>query len=94
MVLVELIPYESETFSGIAIPETVKHRDGIGRMPGQRGKVLSVGVWPTTKKGRLISYEFASGDIVIVDPTCGANLDAHNSRWKLYRFDQILAVVT
>ena len=93
-VLVELIPYESETAGGLTIPETAKRGDEIGRMPGQRAKVLRTGVWPTTKKGHLIPYEFKPGDFVIVDPTAGNSLSADNQRWKLYDYRSILGIVS
>lgn len=93
-VLVELIPYESETAGGLTIPETAKRRDEIGRMPGQRAKVLSLGVWPTTKKGHLIPYEFKAGDVVFVDPTAGSNLAAEHKHWKLYDYRSILGIVS
>lgn len=92
-VLVELIPYDKETAAGLVIPDTAKNKDEIGRMPAQRAKVLSLGVWPTTKKGHLIPYDFAIGNIVLVDPTMGTNLSSEQRRWKLYRSEQIIGLV-
>lgn len=93
-VLVELIPYENHTAGGLELPDNVKHKDEIGRMPGQRAKVLSLGVWPTTKKGHLIPYEFKVGDVVVVDPTAGSNLTAEHKHWKLYDYRSILGTVS
>lgn len=91
-VLVELIPYDKETAAGLLIPDTVKHKDQIGRMPAQRAKVLSVGVWATTKKGHLIPYDFRPGNVVLVDPTMGKNLSAEHRKWKIYDASDVLGL--
>ena len=91
-VLVELIPYATETAGGLAIPETANPKDAIGRMPVQRAKVLSLGVWATTKKGHLIPYDFKPGNVVLVDPTMGKNLSAEHRKWKIYDASDVLGL--
>lgn len=91
-VLVELIPYDKLTESGLELPDTVRRKDTIGKMPGQRAKVLRMGVWKTTKSGKTIPYDFREGNIVIVDPTMGTNAELGRSKLKFYDANLILGV--
>lgn len=91
-VLVEMLPLENQTESGLALAERRRLKDFIGRMPAQLARVICCGVWPVTKTGRMIQYEFRPGNLVFVDPTMGTNLSVHPKRLKLFDHTQILAV--
>lgn len=92
-VLVELLPYETESHGGIQLPENLKRKDMIGRKPLQRARVHSCGVWATTRKGIPIPYEFRRGDLVLVDPVFGTNVDVHPLKMKIYHSREIAALV-
>lgn len=90
-VLVRLDLPETETFSGIQLPDKRREKDSIGREPSRLATVMALGVWPV-KKGRMVGYEFRKGDKVFVDPTQGKNIDAYPCHYKLYPHEAILAL--
>lgn len=92
-VLVEILPADKETAGGIALPENVRTKDAIGREPARKAKVLATGIWPTSRKGRMLSYEFRTGAIVMVDPGFGKNVNVEIRRLKLYDHKEILAAL-
>lgn len=92
-VLVELHAESKLTDGGLVIPDGVRTKDQIGRMPARAATVISMGVWPTNRKGRMLAYEFRKGSVVMVDPALGTNLMAHPKALKLYDHSQILAVI-
>jgi len=92
-VLVELLPYETKTSGGLHLPDGLKRKDMIGRMPLQRARVHSCGVWATTKNGIPIPYEFRRGDLVLVDPVFGTNVDVHPLKMKIYHSREIAALI-
>lgn len=92
-VLVELLPYETESHGGIQLPENLKRKDMIGRKPLQRARVHSCGVWATTRKGIPIPYEFGKGDIVYVDPVIGQNVNVYPLKMKIYDVREIKALI-
>lgn len=92
-VLVQMLPVDHQTESGLFLDENRRLHDAIGRQPAQRAKVVACGMWPTSRSGRMYAYDFKVGDLVMVDPVLGKNLQAHPVRLKLYGHREILAKV-
>lgn len=76
----------------IILPENRRLKDEIGRQPAREAIVLSCGIWPTTKEGCLIPYEFRKGSRVLVDPVRGTELRLYPKTLRLYDHTEILAL--
>jgi len=92
-VLVELLP-EPNQERGFVLPDNRVVKDRIGRKPLREAVVHSCGVWPTTAKGRPFAYEFHKGSRVFVDPVIGMELRSYPRVFRIYNWNDILAVVT
>jgi len=80
-VLVEPLPAEEKTASGIFIPDTAKERP-------QRGKVLAAG-----KGTKDESMEVSVGDIVLYGKYAGTEVKIDGKEYLIMRQSDILAIV-
>lgn len=86
-VLVEVLPV-SDNVNGIVLPEKAQEKP-------YKAVVREVGPWAQKRKsGALIPYDFRKGNTVVVSPYAGTQLHRDfGERFRLVRWDQILAVV-
>jgi co-chaperonin GroES (HSP10) len=90
--LVEVLR-ENKIKAGIAIPETAKAKDDVGRLPGLTAKVWRLGPWLVKKNGRAVLPEFAPGDRVYVNQYAGKKVKHAGRAFRLVSIEDVLAVL-
>jgi len=85
-VLVRMDRPESETDSGLVIPEQ-------GREPSRTGVVLRCGIWRMNSTGCLIPHPVQRGDRIVVSHRSGRWCRDVEMRLKLIPEQKILAVI-
>jgi chaperonin GroES len=85
--LVEVLPNEISD-GGIHIPDKYQYQERA-----QKAVVRRLGVWPVSKRGRLVAYEVKPGDTVYFPKTVGTWLHGEQHRLKVLPARRILAVV-
>ncbi len=84
-VLVERVE-EEETVGGIIIPDTAKEKP-------QKGKVIEVGPGRKDEKGKLITLELQSGDVILFNKYAGTEIKVEGKEYLLMREDDVMALV-
>ena len=91
--LVEVLPENKVSAGGIAIPDTAKAKDDVGRLPGLTGRVLRLGPWPQKKNGLAPMPDFAPGHTVYVNQYAGKKLHEPGRDYRLVAIEDVLAVL-
>lgn len=84
-VIVEALPKEEKTASGIVLPETAKEKP-------QEGKVIAVGSG-RIENGQKIALELKEGDSVIFSKYAGTEVKFEGKEYLIMRESDILAVL-
>lgn len=101
-VLVELLPAESVSVGGIAIPnrnksaeeEQAEARSPV-KPPGQRARVCEIGPWPKAGNGALLMPEFGLGAQVIIGSHAGIDMEWQiGRRFRMVEQNEVLAVIS
>ncbi len=90
-VLIYVDAPETVSAGGIAIPEQSQGREQYGETI--TGQVRGLGIWPLSKKGKLIPYDVKPGDRVLLNAGSGRWLKGNRERLKIVPSDSILAVL-
>ena len=83
--LVQLLPAESFTESGIIIPEK-------SREPSRVGFVVALGYETIDGGPSKVQHEFRNGDKVVINPRAGFKIGLDNREYWLIDRDEVLAV--
>lgn len=84
-VIIEALPKEEKTASGIVLPETAKEKP-------QEGKVIAVGSG-RVENGERIALELKEGDRVIFSKYAGTEIKFDGKEYLIMRESDILAVL-
>jgi co-chaperonin GroES (HSP10) len=101
-VLVEVLPAETDSAGGIALPNRSKSAEEVEQShidpqkPGPiTGIVRAIGPWPVLKNGMAMPPEFGVGAKVLLSPWRGTALQRHlGERLRLVPNQDVLAVLT
>jgi chaperonin GroES len=86
-VVIEPLDEQSETASGIVLPETAKEKP-------QRGKIVAVGPGARDKDGNVIPMDVKIGDTVLFARYAGTEFKLGSNRnWLVMRESDLLAVL-
>ncbi len=85
-ILVEPIPAETKTASGIILPETAQERPAFGT-------VIAVGDDLVLLDGKVVKSPVSLGDRVFYKKWGGDEIKVNGEDLKLVRFDDIMALV-
>ena len=91
--LVEILPENNLTDGGLVIPDSVKGKDGMGKLPPLKAKVWRLGPWPQKKGGLCVLPEFAPGDTVLCSPYTGTKLKRLSDKFRLVKVEDVLAKI-
>lgn len=86
-VVVQVLPSEETTKSGILLPDTAKEKP-------QQGKVVAVGEGRKTEDGKRVSLDVKVGDVVIYSKFAGTEVKQDGEEYLILNGDRdILAIV-
>ncbi len=85
--IVEALEEESETVSGIVLPDTVREKP-------QRGRVLAVGPGGLNEKGDRVPMDVGEGDTIIFSKYGGTEIKLGADEVLILRESDVLAKVT
>ena len=85
-VLVEPLPAEAKTASGIILPESAQERPAIG-------KVIAVGEDLVSENGKVVKSPVSLGDKVFYKKGGGDEIKVAGEELKLVNFGDIMALV-
>lgn len=85
-VLVEPIPREEKTASGIVLPDTAKEKP-------QEGKVVAVGSGALNKEGQRIPLEVKVGDRVLFSKYAGTEVKYEGKEYLIMKESDIHAII-
>ncbi|MDD2568964.1 MAG: co-chaperone GroES [Clostridia bacterium] len=86
-VVVQVLPSEETTKSGILLPDTAKEKP-------QQGKIVAVGEGRKTEDGKRIALDVKVGDIVIYSKFAGTEVKQDGEEYLILNGDRdILAIV-
>jgi len=85
--LVEPVEQESQTSSGIILPETAKERP-------QEGRILAAGPGRLTEGGQRLPMEVGEGDKVLFAKYSGTEIKLEDKDLLIMRESDVLALVT
>jgi chaperonin GroES len=85
-VIIELVPSEEKTASGIVLPDTAKEKP-------QEGKVVAVGTGRVLENGERVGLEVAQGDLIIFSKYAGTEVKYENTEYLILRESDILAII-
>lgn len=85
-VLVEPVPAEEITKSGIVLPETAKEKPA-------EGKVIALGTGKTMKDGKKMPFEVKVGDKVIYSKYAGDEIKIDGKEYKILKEEEILGIL-
>lgn len=92
--LVELLPPDDKTFSGLFLPDIAHDRIQGEKEKPFKGLVVEMGAWKLGRNGRSIMPDFGVGTIVLCSPYKGTQLGLIVwERLRLVDFDDVLAIV-
>lgn len=94
-VLVQLLPADTQTDSGIVLPDIAQDTPRGERAVPVKATVVAVGHWRTTINGLSILPDFKPGETVVVSQYVGTKLTRSlGANYRLCRVDDVLAVLT
>ena len=86
-VVVQVLPSEETTKSGILLPDTAKEKP-------QQGKVVAVGEGRKTEDGKRVALDVKVGDVVIYSKFAGTEVKQDGEEYLILNGDRdILAIV-
>lgn len=85
--LIEPIEQESQTSSGIILPETAKEKP-------QEGHIIAAGPGRLTEEGERLPMEVAEGDKVLFAKYAGTQIKLEDKDLLILRESDVLALVT
>ena len=85
-VLLELLPAEETTKSGIIIPDTAKDQS-------QQAKVVAVGPGKFDDEGKRVPMDVKDNDVVLIPKYGGDEFKFEGEEYKIVSADDILAIV-
>jgi chaperonin GroES len=85
--LIEPIEQESQTSSGIILPETAKEKP-------QEGHIIAAGPGRLTEEGERLPMEVAEGDKVLFARYAGTQIKLGDKELLILRESDVLALVT
>lgn len=85
-VLVEPLPAEAMTKSGIVLPDSAKEKPA-------EGKIIALGTGKTDKEGKKIAFEVKVGDKVLFGKYAGDELKIDGIEYKILKEEEILGVL-
>lgn len=85
-VVVETAPIETQTASGIIIPDNAKEKPS-------KGVVLAVGPGKYSSDGKFIPMQLKVGDSVLYGKYAGSDLKIDGKDFLIMREDDILAII-
>ena len=85
-VLIEPVAAETQTASGIFIPDTAKEKP-------QRGEVVAVGEGKVSEQGTLMQPQVKVGDQVLYGKYAGTEISIDGGDYLIMRESDILAVL-
>jgi chaperonin GroES len=85
-VLVEPLPAEEMTKSGIVLPESAKEKPA-------EGKIVALGTGISTKEGKKIAFEVKVGDKVLYGKYAGDEIKIKGVEYKILKEDEILGIL-
>lgn len=93
-VLVQLLPADTQTDSGIVLPDIAQDTPRGERAVPVKATVVAVGHWRTTINGLSILPDFKPGETVVVSQYVGTRLTRNiGENLKLCRVDDVIAIV-
>lgn len=94
-VLIQLLPPDEKTFSGLFLPDIAHDRIQGDKAKPRKGVVLAVGPWKKVKSGHALLPDCRPGDTVLLSEYAGTKLTRHiGENLRLCRADDVLAVLT
>lgn len=84
--LIEPLPPETQTASGIYLPETAQEK------PAQ-GTVVAVGADLVLENGKVLKCPVRAGDKVVYKKWGGDEIKVSGREYKLVKFDDLMAII-
>ena len=85
-VVVQAIEQETQTKSGVVIPDSAQERP-------QEGKVIAVGAGRTTDDGKRIAMDVKAGDLVVYSKFAGTEFTDEDEEYLILSERDILAKI-
>ena len=85
-VLIEPLPAQEVTKSGIVLPESAKEKPA-------EGKIVALGTGKTDKEGKKIAFEVKIGDKVLYAKYAGDEIKIDGVEYKILKEEEILGVL-
>ena len=85
-VVVQAIEQETQTKSGLVIPDSAQERP-------QEGKVIAVGAGRTTDDGKRIAMDVKAGDLVVYSKFAGTEFTEDDEEYLILSERDILAKI-
>ena len=86
-ILIEAIPQEEKTESGIFLPETVE------KERPEQGKVVAVGTGKKLSSGKVIPLDVKKGDIVLFTKYGPNEIKVNGKEYLIAKQEDILAIL-
>jgi len=86
-VLIEAMPQEEKTESGIFLPETVE------KEKPEQGKVIAVGTGKKLSSGKVISLDVKKGDVVLFTKYGPNEIKVNGKEYLIAKEEDILAIL-
>ena len=86
-ILIEAIPQEEKTESGIFLPETVE------KERPEQGKVIAVGTGKKLSSGKVIPLDVKKGDIVLFTKYGPNEIKVNGKEYLIAKQEDILAIL-
>ncbi|MES2486461.1 MAG: co-chaperone GroES [Bacteroidota bacterium] len=85
-VLIEPVAAETQTASGIFIPDTAKEKP-------QKGEIIATGKGRVTEDGKVLPLEVKAGDQVLFGKYAGTELKLNGEELIMMREEDILGII-
>ena len=93
-VLVEVLPPEETTASGLFIPDVAQSSPRGEKARPFKAQVVAIGPWKRTKQGFAVLPEFTIGAQILCTPYAGTKLTRNiGERYQLVKITDVLALV-
>ena len=86
-ILIEAMPQEEKTESGIFLPETVE------KEKPEQGKVIAVGTGKKLSSGKVISLDVKKGDVVLFTKYGPNEIKVNGKEYLIAKEEDILAIL-
>lgn len=92
-VLIQVLPRETQTETGIELPDIAFDPDRGEKQKPFKGRVVAMGKWKETKQGFGILPDFGVGSVVLCNPYAGTKLARTLQDLLLVSFEDVIAKV-